>query len=565
MHKLRRTLRGDLDNIVSKALKKNPAERYSSVQEFADDLRRYLHDEPVLARADNSWYRVRKFVSRNRLPVAIAATALLAVCATAAIALFEAHAAKAERDRALAFAARNEAVADFLNTLITEAAASDKPVRVSEMLARSEALANAEYRSSPEHRAAVLDMLAGYYHSNGDDTRAESLIRESLDSISVSRDVELRRKLTCDHAVLMEYAGKGADVAGILNAVLAEPGIAAETAAECLEYLAHVAQRSGDPVSALKFAKLGLQRLYEHSAPTPTTEAAYLSVVADAECANGRNDEAEKYFQRALDQLSAVGRDRSPVAMTVLNSWAVMSEAAGNPRRALELTERSLRITAQSDPNSTPAPYVVGTKAHVLHALGRVRESRYVYSACVDDKAPRVRVFCLLGLALASNDLGELDKADSYVQAAFEAEAAIVPTDGVMLAKLRALRGRIALSQGRLAAARTDLDSAIANSSDMFILIPALLPRVELNLLEGRSAAAEADARRLLTLTQATQGGIRYSNRTGLAWLALGRALSNEGNVRESAEAFRAAVEHLSNTVDADHPMLLLARQLAGT
>ena len=298
-----------------------------------------------------------------------------------------------------------------------------------------------------------------------------------------------------------------------------------------------MAQRSGDPVSALKFAKLGLQRLYEHSAPTPTTEAAYLSVIADAECANGRNDEAEKYFQRALDQLSAVGRDRSPVAMTVLNSWSVMSEAAGNPRRALELTERSLRITAQSDPNSTPAPYVVGTKAHVLHALGRVRESRYMYSECVDDKAPRVRVFCLSGLALASNDLGEFDKADSYVQAAFEAEAAIVPTDGVMLAKLRAIRGRIALSQGRLAAARTDLDSAIANSSDMFILMPALLPRVELDLLEGRSAAAEADARRLLTLTQRTQGGIRYSNRTGLAWLALGRALSNEGNVPESAEA----------------------------
>ena len=78
------------------------------------------------------------------------------------------------------------------------------------MLARSEALANAEYRSNPEHRAAVLDMLAGYYHSNGDDLAPSLLIREGLDSISVSRDVELRRKLTCDHAVLMEYAGKGA-------------------------------------------------------------------------------------------------------------------------------------------------------------------------------------------------------------------------------------------------------------------------------------------------------------------------------------------------------------------
>jgi hypothetical protein len=69
----------------------------------------------------------------------------------------------------------------------------------------------------------------------------------------------------------------------------------------------------------------------------------------------------------------------------------------------------------------------------------------------------------------------------------------------------------------------------------------------------------------LLALTQQAQGGIRYSNRTGLAWLALGRALANQGNSVESRKALQAAVEHLSNTVDDDHPMLQLARQLAGT
>src|SRR5262249_61066930 len=119
--KLKRLLRGDLDNIVAKALKKNPGERYASVSEFADDLQRYLRNEPVLARADNPWYRVRKFVTRNRLPVAIAGAALFAVIATAAVALGEAHAAKTERDRALALSSRNEAVAEFLNMLITEA------------------------------------------------------------------------------------------------------------------------------------------------------------------------------------------------------------------------------------------------------------------------------------------------------------------------------------------------------------------------------------------------------------------------------------------------------------
>src|SRR5262249_41287130 len=138
IHKLQRALRGDLDNIVAKALKKNPLERYSSVREFADDLRRYLNNEPLLARADNSWYRDRKFVVRNSLPVGTAAAALLAVLATAAVALVEAHTAKAERDRALALSSRNEAVADFLNMLITEAAGSDKPLQLRDVLSRSE-------------------------------------------------------------------------------------------------------------------------------------------------------------------------------------------------------------------------------------------------------------------------------------------------------------------------------------------------------------------------------------------------------------------------------------------
>ena len=67
--KLRRALRGDLDTIVAKALKKNPAERYLSVTAFADDLRRYLGHQTISARPDTLAYRARKFVRRHRVPV----------------------------------------------------------------------------------------------------------------------------------------------------------------------------------------------------------------------------------------------------------------------------------------------------------------------------------------------------------------------------------------------------------------------------------------------------------------------------------------------------------------
>jgi tetratricopeptide (TPR) repeat protein len=68
--KLRRLLRGDLDTILRKALKKHPGERYDSVVAMADDLRRYLRHEPISARPDTLAYRGAKFVRRNRLAVA---------------------------------------------------------------------------------------------------------------------------------------------------------------------------------------------------------------------------------------------------------------------------------------------------------------------------------------------------------------------------------------------------------------------------------------------------------------------------------------------------------------
>src|SRR5262249_880777 len=67
--KLSRAIRGDLDTIVVKALKKSPQERYASATALADDLRRYLAHQPISARPDTLVYRATKFVRRHRVPV----------------------------------------------------------------------------------------------------------------------------------------------------------------------------------------------------------------------------------------------------------------------------------------------------------------------------------------------------------------------------------------------------------------------------------------------------------------------------------------------------------------
>jgi len=80
--KLARLLRGDLDTIVAKALKKNPRERYASIKAFADDLHRYLSHEPISARPDTIAYRAGKFVRRHRSSVTAATLAILVLIGT---------------------------------------------------------------------------------------------------------------------------------------------------------------------------------------------------------------------------------------------------------------------------------------------------------------------------------------------------------------------------------------------------------------------------------------------------------------------------------------------------
>ena len=75
--RLRRSLRGDLDNIVLMALRKDPQRRYASVQQLSEDIRRHLARLPVIARGDGLPYRTSKFIRRNKVGVAAATMILL--------------------------------------------------------------------------------------------------------------------------------------------------------------------------------------------------------------------------------------------------------------------------------------------------------------------------------------------------------------------------------------------------------------------------------------------------------------------------------------------------------
>jgi serine/threonine protein kinase len=87
--KLRKRLSGDLDNIVLRALRKEPQRRYPSVEQFAEDIRRHLENLPVSARKDTASYRASKFVRRHKVGIAATAIVVVALLAGMAITLTE--------------------------------------------------------------------------------------------------------------------------------------------------------------------------------------------------------------------------------------------------------------------------------------------------------------------------------------------------------------------------------------------------------------------------------------------------------------------------------------------
>jgi eukaryotic-like serine/threonine-protein kinase len=98
--RLRRELQGDLDNIVLKAMRKEPQRRYTSVEQFSEDIKRYFQRLPVIARQDTLSYRASKFLARHKAGVAAATLVIVALLAGAVTTLWQAQAARQERDKA---------------------------------------------------------------------------------------------------------------------------------------------------------------------------------------------------------------------------------------------------------------------------------------------------------------------------------------------------------------------------------------------------------------------------------------------------------------------------------
>jgi serine/threonine protein kinase len=187
-------LRGDIDNIVLMALRKDPARRYNSVEQFSADIERHLKGLPVIARKDTFKYRATKFIGRNRLALAAAClivfTLLGGIIATtweAGRARAQAWAARQEKDKAESISAFLAQVLNSTNPVLRVSHDSSRERTITEVLDEAaRRLESGEFDNQPEVKAELERIVANSYNGQG---------RHRLADQHLDEYVALQRKL----------------------------------------------------------------------------------------------------------------------------------------------------------------------------------------------------------------------------------------------------------------------------------------------------------------------------------------------------------------------------------
>jgi tetratricopeptide (TPR) repeat protein len=263
LDRLRRLYAGDLDNIVAKALKKRPEERYATVGAFAEDLRRHLNHEPVSARPDSWGYRAAKFARRNRLAVALGTLAALALIGAMARERHLRAVAEAETRKA-------GAVEEFLLGVFAAADPFAPPrSRRGDVVARAALDSGAPrvdtvINSQPEMRADLRVAVGHVYATLGSYDKAAAQLKQALEerlALYGPRHPEVAEVMDALGQVLAKQ-GHLTEAESLLRSAVSQrrelQGSQSEATAQSLDHLAELLRKRGDLAGAAPLVREAL-------------------------------------------------------------------------------------------------------------------------------------------------------------------------------------------------------------------------------------------------------------------------------------------------------------------
>jgi eukaryotic-like serine/threonine-protein kinase len=566
--RLARALRGDLDNILAKALRKDSSRRYSSVEAFAADIQRYLDGELVLAQPRSRRYRVAKFVRRHRVGVGAGAAVALSLCVGLGVALWQAHTARQQSALAHAHMVQTEAAMEFASALVGEGIRPGERLSHEELLKRGEELALSTPVSRARERVMAVDAVTTWYMNFGRYADADALLDSVLAGMSPS---EITAGMLCKRGSVKAELGHRTEALQLFAAGIEAAVDDPATASLCLLRRARMARNSNDAPAALRDAQAALERYERSGRRSLGGRANVLGELGYALSLSGRSVEADERYQVALQLHESAGSADSALAMTVRNNWGVALITAGDPQAALAQFQRALVSARRGGPQSPVPLYLQGNLGNALRQLARLDEAQDAMRALAIEAAQRgsqpTHLAALNGLAAVALARGQHTEA----QARLDEGAALLALGRVGLDSPSAINHRqaqaeLALALGGAAQAREQLTALLEQHARLQLNIgrvsALLVSRSRAHAALGQGAAALADAERAVEVGSALQGGRRHSSYTGEAWLQLARLQSDAGRRPQALVAAERAVAHLQASLGSDHPLALQAQQL---
>ncbi|HNP36761.1 MAG TPA: tetratricopeptide repeat protein [Woeseiaceae bacterium] len=303
---LRKQLEGDLDNIVLKALQKEPERRYPTASALSADIRHYLCHEPVAARGDDWAYRARKFAVRNRQGLAV--TAMIAILLSSLL-TWHVMRLSSERDLTALEAAKAERVANFLLSLFETADpdhARGETITARALLDQGAHRVDTELAGQPALRAAMQDVMGGAYRGLGLYPESQALLEKALAT---------RREL---------YGELNPDV---LQTSSRMAGLAHDRG----DY--EVSER------AFRDALDVSRKLYGSSNPTT---ASLLAGLAKTEFERGRYDDAGRQYKAAVDMFASAAPNGSEARANALIGYGWLQINTGDFEDAEATLQQSI-------------------------------------------------------------------------------------------------------------------------------------------------------------------------------------------------------------------------------
>lgn len=566
---LLKALRGDLDAIVSKALRKLPQERYATAAALAEDLRRFLAHEPVRARADTLPYRARKFVRRRRGAVVTASAFALALLATAGIALWQAQRATRERDAALQAARRADSVGDFMSTILGDISRSSTPEVQRAYLDRARVLLAQQHYDDPLLRANLLNYLSGRYEEFGYPEIAVELLQEAKGALVRADNQADRAQIGCGLANLYDDLGRDAEAEREIETDMQQlealgSRVRAEERSDCRLVQSYVDTALGKNRAAVSAARRSLAELEAAGVMSGMTLVTAENALARAYAHAGHNAEAVSLLRRIRAAESAGGAPQTIGAWIHEFNEATDLLAGGRVLEAQRLAAQ-LRSTARGGGSNSHD--VDSLQAKALAALGRGSEARDLLhtTPAANASAEQLRAG-LLEIEIAAEDgdtAGAREQWKAWEPAATAAiraggsdAAAALRTEGLLHLRSDPVGAEALLGHGAALAVDADgLPTPLQREINVL--------RAELDLQQGSfdKAAAVADT----VVRQAEREAV---NRASSAWIGEGlllraRCAQARGDLAAMRVAAQAALSHLQENLGPDHRLTILARSLA--